>query len=153
MSNLELTNKQYYNLLLKIRNTVDDLNFKPYCYDSITIGDKFTKSNCGLCNEDYTELETALFPDDFKKYGRKSRKYRKKNHKCPFDLRFGTDGKDFTDYGWGCFYHCFLFGNGIEFKELGKNKDDIYFIRKLVNETIKGYEELKQDMKILKERR
>jgi len=136
MSKLELTNKQYHNLLLKIRNTVNSPNFQPYCYDSTTIGDKYTESNCGLCNDAYTTLETALFPEEYKKYGRRSRKYRKKNHKCPFDLRFGTDGKGFIHYNWGCFYHCFLFGNGIEFKELGKNKDDVDFIRKLVEETI-----------------
>lgn len=101
---LYLTDKQYMVILLKIRARVSEDNFRPYCYDSITLGDKFTESNCGLCNEEFTDRETALFPEQFPE--RTTMKYRRENHKCPFDTR---EKPDSLGWGIGCFYKCFLF--------------------------------------------
>ena len=103
---LYLTDKQYRRLLLKIKETVDQEDFE-YSSDDCTIpGMKETTSNCGLCNDDFTEKDTALFPKDFPE--RKSMKYPSKNHRCPFDMRVRVDS---LGYSIGCFYHCCLFQN------------------------------------------
>ncbi len=121
--NLYLTDKQYQSILLKIKKTVEQNNFQYNCVDSTSIGDKYTKSNCGFCNNDFTEKDTALFPEQYPE--RKSMKYRLANHKCPFDMRT-PDNLD-MGYGNGCFCRCYLFHT---------RKINITTIKKLVNDTI-----------------
>ena len=126
--NLYLTDKQYTKLLLKIKEIVERDNFNYSCYDSTAVGDKFTTSNCGLCNNDLTEKDMALFPDQFPE--RRSKKYRLENHKCPFDMRTGFHRS-------GCFYQCCLF-HGIENMPHTKlKKPTINQLKKLVDKTIR----------------
>lgn len=101
---LYLTDEQYMAILLKIKAKISEDKFKPFCYDSITPGNKFTRTNCGFCNEEFTDKKTALFPESFPK--RMTMKYRRGNHKCPFDMR-----EELSDLSWGngCFYKCYLF--------------------------------------------
>lgn len=101
-----LTDKQYVEILYKIKEIVNRSDFKPFCRDCTEIGNKFTVSNCGFCNENFTTKETALFPDEFP--ARKSMKYRRKNQICPFDQRIFNMKKD-GFYDIGCYYHCYLF--------------------------------------------
>ena len=102
--NIYLTDEQYTNILRKIWESLKDDNFKVSRWDSTFPGDQYTTSNIGFCNDDFTEMDTALFPDQFPKS--KDRKYRLSNHKCPFDLREDDNGS-----GWGssCFIRCYLF--------------------------------------------
>ena len=107
---LYLNTTQYYELLLKIRETITQPGFVVECDDSETIGNKYTTSNCGLCNDEFTTLETALFPDQFP--ARKEMKYREKdkNHHCPFDDRImGTPTP--LEACQGCFFTCYLFNH------------------------------------------
>lgn len=120
-----LTDEQYKSILLKIKETVEQEGFQYSCIDSTTIGDKYTRSNCGMCNDNFTEKEMALFPDQFP--GRKSMKYRQKHHKCPFDMRVESEHFD-----TGCFYHCCLFQDE---RRIGR-KPNIVEIRELVDKTI-----------------
>ena len=120
-----LTDEQYYSILLKIKETVNAPDFAVRCVDSTTIGDKYTWSNCGFCNDNFTEEETALFPDQFP--GRKSMKYRLENHKCPFDLRRKPG---ILGWGSGCFYRCYVFSHR------GKRDWDLDYMKALVDETI-----------------
>lgn len=117
-----LTDKQYKSILLKIKKTVDQEGFQYTCFDSTTAGDKYTESNCGLCNNNFTEKDTALFPDQFPE--RKSMKYRLENHKCPLDMRVKA-----YSFGEGCFYHCCLFQN-VRYR---KKKISIDELREMVN--------------------
>ena len=113
---LYLTDTQYLKILKKIKETVDQENFRPNYFDSTFTGDKYTESNCGLCNDNFTDKETALFPEAFP--NRKSMKYSLAHHKCPFDQRNQpTDSK-------GCFYYCYLFQN---------KKHDLKLMRKMVD--------------------
>lgn len=142
-----LTDMQYYEILNKIKKTVRDPKFKPYCYDSDQWGNKYNESNCGFCNDNYATEETASGEACRTKYYLKDlRKYQK----CPFDLRprtvpvFKGWGKkreyikeEKTDYSFGCFYNCFIFGQGKIFKKLRKSSKSIEYIRFLVSETIR----------------
>jgi len=119
---LYLTDEQYSRLLKKIKETVNRSDFEVYCYDSTYPGDKYIESNCGLCNDEFTELDTALFSESFP--SRKTMKYRKEYHKCPFDLRSMSD-----EFRSGCFDDCYLFKN--QYK--GHNLDVII---QMVEETI-----------------
>jgi len=125
MNDLYLTDEQYVSILKKIEATVMQKDFVVRCDDSVAIGAKGTYSNCGFCNEDYTDKETALFPSQYP--DRKTMKYRKDNHKCPFDAR-GT--VNFLGYGSGCFFNCYLFEH--------KRKQDwkIKTIHKMVKECL-----------------
>jgi len=118
---IHLTDKQYLNLLFKIRDVVNAPNFEVYRYDSTQVGNKYTESNCGMCNDNFTELDMTLFPDQYP--DRKCMKYKKKNHKCPFDMR------ETTDFSMGCFYHCYLFA-----KKQGTFETEI--LSEMVDETI-----------------
>lgn len=105
-----LSDKEYEKILVKIKDAVNKDGFTPYCRDSDQIGNKYNKTNCGFCNDNFTDPETALFPDKFPV--RKEMKYRKKHHICPFDTRqFGLTIKQPSCYT-GCFYHCYLFNGG-----------------------------------------
>lgn len=109
---LYLTDKQYLDILNKIENEIN-CNITPVVCDSNTIGDKFVSSNIGFCNQGFTTLETALFPDLFVECGRTNMKERLANHACPFDNRIRT-GKNLPNrlmnLGCGCFYTCSLQG-------------------------------------------
>lgn len=108
-SDIFLTDKQYFWLLQKARDNLDKIEKAEGC-DSTETGNKYTKTNIGLCNTDLTTLETALFPDQYPE--RKSLKYRKENHMCPLDSRsYKTTG---------CFYTCLFFKNNL--KDIGKIK-------------------------------
>ena len=126
-----LTDEQYKSILLKIKETVYKEDFQYQCFDSTTPGDRFTISNCGFCNDDFTEQKTALFPDQFPE--RKSMKYREAHHKCPFDMRVKIESSDI-----GCFYHCRLFQSG----RYG-GRPEIEEIRELVDKTIQEITENK----------
>lgn len=105
-SKLYLTDDQYKEILRKIEAVVSSPHFVVSCFDSVATGDKYTTSNCGFCNDDFTEPDTDLFPDRFP--GRKTMKYRRSNHKCPFDTR---EEPGLLGWGYGCFSKCYLFKN------------------------------------------
>lgn len=117
--NLYLTDDQYLCLLAKIVEAVEQEDFIPSCDDDTTIGSKHTGSNCGLCNDDFATLETAMFPDQFES-GRKSMKYRQDHQLCPFDKRT-LDDNLFN----GCFYTCCLFHDGFLPKGPGTKVDKL----------------------------
>lgn len=123
---LYLTDDQYRRILGKIEEVVNSPNFAADCFNSNFPGDKYTTSNCGFCNDDFTELDTAIFPSQFP--GRKSMKYRRENHKCPFDTR-----KDPGLLGWGCgcFSKCHLF------EGQGERGYDLEVIREMVKRLLK----------------
>lgn len=115
---LYITDMEYLQLLQKIKEVVNKPDFKPTWYDSTTMGDKYTETNCGLCNDNFTTKDTAMFPDQFPQ--RKDMKYAKSEHKCPFDFR--------KKVGWnGCFYTCWFFKRGLT---------NLTKIRQLVDEQI-----------------
>lgn len=120
MSNLYLTDKDYGERLLKISNAVNDMFFKPTREDSTTVGAKYTTTNCGMCNDEFTTKESAMFPEDFPQ--RKSSKYGLKHHVCPFDRRMNPDGS------MGCFYDCYVFKKG--------RNANVQHMRNLVHERI-----------------
>ena len=125
INDTNLTDQQYYDLLLKIKERVHEKDFYPTSFDCTDQGAKDTGSNCGLCNsEEWTTFENSLFPDDFLAYDRKSLKYCKSNHKCPFDKRKKPGMLGFS----GCFYTCYLFQ--------GKGVRDIDEMKKMVDKTI-----------------
>ena len=113
-----LTDKQYLELLQKLRIDLDKTE-KILFEDSTETGYKHTVTNVGLCAGEATETnwskdkhltrETAMWPKEFDKIGKVkyespqmfTRKYKRKNHKCPFAEK-GTN----TD---GCFYRCKIF--------------------------------------------
>lgn len=120
---LYLNDKQYFILLENIKKTINTHDFKVYCYDSTEIGNKYTASNCGLCNDEYCTFEMALFPRSFP--DRKTIKYRENWHKCPFDMRpISNNLKN------GCFYTCYLF-------KTHNGKHDIELMKLMVENTIK----------------
>lgn len=103
-----LNDEQYLNLLEKVESNVSNFDTF-YVYDSTDIGNKYTTSNIGLCNDDYTDLGNAMFPKDFLKYGRKGMKYRKDKHVCPFDSRLLKLEKGIeVSMANGCYYTCSL---------------------------------------------
>lgn len=114
-----LTDNQYLKILDMIEDKLNN-NIHPSITDSTSIGDKSTYSNIGFCNEGFTTLETALFPDDFKKYGRKSLKYRINNQACPFDNRVREPHKKhgLMNLSCGCYYTCGLNRNKLSNEEL-----------------------------------
>lgn len=119
---LYLTDEQYLCILKKIEATIAQDGFRPSCFDSNALGDKYTESNCGFCCDEFTDKDTAMFPDRFPE--RKSMKYQGKNHRCPFDVR-----KEPGILGWGsgCFGDCYLFQN---------RRYDIKLMREMVDRVI-----------------
>ncbi len=100
---IHLNDEQYRRILIKIRNVVNADGFASTCYDSTEMGNKFTESNCGFCNEEFTELDTAYWPDRFPQDT--SMKHTRKDQKCPFDIL--PTPKRFISCG--CYYTCFIF--------------------------------------------
>lgn len=96
-----LTKKQYLDLLVRIRARLDTIS-KIEAEDCTDWGIKHTKCNVGLCNEDMTTKEIALFPDYFPKL--RLMKYRKNKQGCPLDSR---TYRQLNRYG--CFYTCRAF--------------------------------------------
>lgn len=109
-TSMYLNNEQYLDLLKMIKETLNS-GIDPMISSSDTIGNKYTASSCGLCNDNFTTIDNAMFPEEFEKNGRKSIKYRMKNHPCPFDDRIRT-GKNLKGYlmglDGGCYYTCCL---------------------------------------------
>lgn len=95
-----LSDSQYLSLLQTIKEAINTPNFKPIWYDCTDIGDKSTQTNCGLCNDNFTTKDMAMFPNEFPE--RKDMKYPKEYHKCPFDYRKKQSLN-------GCFYTCWFF--------------------------------------------
>lgn len=122
---LYLTDEQYLRILKRIRVTVTSEGFEVGCSDCTLVGQKSTDSNCGFCNDAYTERDMALFPDQFP--GRRTMKYRGKNHRCPFDMR---DNPDILGWGYGCFFECYLF------RHLGKRDWSPSLMREMVDHVI-----------------
>lgn len=122
---MTLSDAQYLEILYKIRNIVNGPNFVVCAVDSTEIGNKYTESNCGMCNDNFTDEDMALFPDQYP--SRKTMKYRAENHKCPFDER------KIGDFSMGCFYDCYIFNT-----ERGKHK--VKNMRKKVESTIQEAE-------------
>lgn len=108
---LYLSDAEYIKLLEKVAEKVNEPGFEPKFFDSTETGDKYTTSNCGLCNDmdddgPWSTPENVLFPGQFPR--RRSFKYRLDHQLCPFDERTAEDMK--TQKGWnGCFYTCYLF--------------------------------------------
>ena len=127
-----LSDTSYFTILKKIETKVNDPDFSPRFEDSTTIGEKHTISNCGFCNDDFTDLESAMWPADFPQ--RKDMKYRLEHHKCPFDMRITGD------FNFGCFYQCLLFKPSKDMRGLN-NKTKIEIMKQLVAKTIKAFEE------------
>jgi hypothetical protein len=123
-----LSDEQYRKILWKIKDVVDTPRFSPTCFDSTALGDKYTESNCGLCNDGFTDEETALFPSKFPE--RREMKYRLGNHRCPFDMR---EIPGLLGWGNGCFSGCYLFKN----TRVGY---DVELMKMLVDSAIIGVE-------------
>jgi len=124
---LYLTDEQYLRLLVKVKETVNKPDFEVHRFDSTFPGDKYTESNCGLCNDEFCELDMALFPEQFPE--RKTTKYREQWHKCPFDTRPMT-----SEFKSGCFYTCYLFD-----KQYGEH--DVELMKEMIEETFWEVEE------------
>lgn len=122
---LELTDEQYLRVLKKIGATLAQSDFKVGCSDCVVPGQRSTDSNCGFCNDAYTDEDMALFPAQFP--ARKSMKYRQENHRCPFDVR---DNPGILGWGWSCFSECYLF------RHLGKRDWDVSLMRRMVDHAI-----------------
>ena len=112
MSNdLYFTDKQYLELLIRARKLLDRVD-KVSCYDSTEIGNKYTESNVGLCNDEkLCTKEVALFPKEWPQ--RKDLKYLGNEQLCPLDSKVKYNGQ-------GCFYKCLIFQKG--FKDIKKIK-------------------------------
>lgn len=106
---LYLTDEQYVKLLDKVENLIHKYD-SFQVVDSTEIGNKYTTSNVGLCNdEEMTDEDNAMFPEYFIKHGRTGTKYRQKHQLCPFDTRINnilteTPVNMFN----GCYYTCSL---------------------------------------------
>lgn len=115
-----LTNEMYGRVLAKIHQTVNAPDFKPRGQDCTDIGAKSTTTNCGMCNDEFTTQDSAMWPDMFPK--RKTSKYPLSQHICPFDRRTDADGRG------GCFYKCYVFW--------AEHKHNVDYMRQLVQERI-----------------
>lgn len=101
MNDSYLTDGQYIRLLDKIERKLKD-GEKAWVHDNTVPGNKYTTSSVGLCNDNLTERDMAMWPEDFP--GRKSMRYKQDYHVCPFDKRLGTESKFWN----GCYYTCRL---------------------------------------------
>lgn len=128
-NDMYLTEEQYLSILRKIKETISEEGFTVYCWNSTTVGNKFTESNCGFCNDAYIDKDMALFPHQFPE--RKTMKYRGENHKCPFDAR---KKPGILGWGYGCFDECYLF------KHLGKRDWGLPLMREMVDSLIRQKE-------------
>lgn len=119
---LHLTDEQYVRILKKMRRLLVD-GFVVWRADSTFVGDKWTKSNAGFCNDELTDKDSAMWPENWPE--RKDMKYLQDKHKCPYDMR-----KEPGLLGWGsgCFSECYLFSL--------RNGHDLQLMRKLVDDLI-----------------
>jgi len=97
---LYLNNDEYREILAKIVERVNQPDFKPWGEDSTMFGNKYTITNCGVCNDEFCTKENAMFPDQWPQ--RKHKKYTRGSQLCPFDMD-GSMGS------LGCFYRCYIF--------------------------------------------
>jgi hypothetical protein len=102
---LYITDDQYLSLLKSIRAKLDFTN-KASGFDCTDIGNKDTQCNVGMCSDEHTTKELALFPEQFP--SRKAMKYTEQHHKCPLDWRPVS-----TEFRSGCFYTCMFFKRGL----------------------------------------
>lgn len=103
---LYLTDEQYLELLDKIEEVLAS-GAPLYIDDCNDVGNKHNESNVGLCNDNFTTKETAMWPEQFPQ--RMDMKYTQHYHICPFDNRFDKleQGKRCNMIN-GCFYTCSL---------------------------------------------
>lgn len=106
--NIYLTDDEYIDLLQRVRDKIAEdgatLFFNEDCDD---IGNKSTTSNYGLCNDEFTTKEIAMWPNNF--HSNKEMKYLENWHFCPFDKRLHDlilHSKTDVNYMNGCFYTC-----------------------------------------------
>ena len=105
---LHLTDSQYLRLLEKVQDAIMATD-RFYVHDNTCVGSKEVSSNIGLCNEMYTDIDTALFPHEFISHNRHSMKYRKSHQFCPFDSRLAKAEKNEpANFLNGCYYTCIL---------------------------------------------
>lgn len=106
MSNdLYLTDKQYYDLLIRVRKKLEEIPSIDG-FDCTITGNKDTQVNVGLCSDEWTTKDNAMWPNDFPH--RRSMKYRKYEHRCPLDWRPVSNLPRS-----GCFYTCRFFKRGM----------------------------------------
>ena len=122
---LYLTDEQCLKVLKKIEAVVVYDDFVPSCFDSTFPGDKYTESNCGFCNDAFTEVDMALFPEQYPE--RRSMKYRLEGHRCPFDERIEPG---LLGWGSGCFGGCYLFKHRV------KQDWNLLLMREMVNDVL-----------------
>ena len=124
VKDIYLTNKEYHQLLLLAQENLNKIETVTG-EDSTSIGNKYTITNIGLCNDEIVPKELSMFPEDYPR--RKGSKYRLSNHKCPLDKREHLD-----DLSNGCFYSCRFFQDSLR---------DIKVIQKLYKECIEEIHE------------
>lgn len=56
-----LTDEQYEKILKKIKDAVCREEFEAVCCDSDQVGNKYNRTNCGFCNDGFTDQDTALW--------------------------------------------------------------------------------------------
>lgn len=106
-TNLYLTDAQYEEAMARLKGVVEGGGQSLQGFDDTTPGDKDTQCTWGLCGESasvYPAADMHSFPDLLP--GRLSPKYRKQNHRCPFE-----DPKA-KDQASGCFHRCRFFQQG-----------------------------------------
>ena len=109
-----LTDEQYFKCLDKISWILTDPDFKMEGEDSTCTGDKYTRTNFGMCNDEgLCDAENAMWPDQFPE--RKVLSYQEEWQLCPCDSRVFTyrslsDLRRFQ----GCFYSCYYFTHRIK---------------------------------------
>ena len=121
-----LKDEHYERLLDKIETLIPQYD-SFQVIDSTDIGNKSTTSNVGLCNEELTEYDMALFPEFFHEE-RKTMKYRESHQLCPFDRRVVdiSQGKE-VSFSRGCYYSCSLINKM-------KNKEKLFSLVALTKE-------------------
>ena len=132
---LRLTDEQYLRVLRKIEATIAQVDFKVVCSDCTVTGQKSTDSNCGFCNNEYTDEDMALFPGQYPE--RKTMKYREESHKCPFDMR---EEPGIIGWMYGCFYGCYLF------EHLGKGDWNLVLMREAVVQVLEAAKFAEKDV-------
>ena len=120
-----LTDEAYKTLLVKIREVVSAEGFTVERNNCDDIGAKDTSTNCGLCNDNFTTKETAMWPELFPK--RNDMAYPRTHHHCPFDTRRPLGHNDVD----GCFYTCLMFAKS------GKARKNIPFLLQCIDEVTK----------------
>ena len=113
-----LTDEQYFRCLDKISWILTDPDFKMEGEDSTCTGDKYTRTNFGMCNDEgLCDAENAMWPDRFPE--RKVLRYKEEWQLCPCDSRvFVFRSISDIDRFRGCFYSCYHFTHKVRHQTL-----------------------------------